>query len=186
MRPSSKRALSLLASIIFFIGTLVLYVKFIQPAYKDINLLRGQLEAKRQQYNDYKSVIDRLRPIFDSFQSATQLQEIFSSVLPTNPMVPQAVAQINGLANASLMGINSININELAAASQKTVLLKGEGIVDLNLTATTNSYDGIKQFLENAQSNIRIFDVKRINIGKKENTNVFNITLDVYAYYQIE
>ena len=175
-----------MVSIIFFIGTLVLYVKFIQPAYKDIDLLRGQLESKRQQYDDYKSVIDRLGPVFDSFQSATQLQEIFSSMLPTNPMVPQAVAQLNGLANASLMGINSMSVNELAAVSQKTVLLKGTGIVNLNLTMTSNSYDGIKQFLENTQSNIRVFNVKRINIGKKETSGAFNVILDVYAYYQIQ
>ena len=176
----------MLVSIIFFIGTLVMYVKFIQPTYKDIDLLRGQLDSKKRENGDYKNVIDRLGPVFDSFQSATQLQEIFSSVLPTNPMVPQAVAQLNGLANASLMGISSISVNELAAASQKTVLLKGTGIIDLNLTMTSNSYDGIKQFLENIQSNIRVFNVKRINIGKKETSGAFNVTLDVYAYYQIE
>ncbi len=186
MRPSSKRALSLLASMIFFIGSLVIYVNFIKPTYDKIDLLRGELETKRQQYGDYKNIIDRLRPVFDSFQSASQLQQSFSSMLPTNPMVPQAVAQINGLARASLMSINSININELAVASQKTSLLKGAGIIDLNLAMNSNSYESIKSFLQNTESNIRIFDVKRINVSKKDNTNSFSVSLDVYGYYQVQ
>jgi len=186
MRPSSKRALSLLVAIVFFIGSLVLYVNFIKPTYRNIDLLRAQLEAKRQQYNDYKSIIDRLRPVFDSFQSAFQLQESFSSMLSTEPMVPQAVAQLNGLASNNLLRISSINVNELAVASQKSVLLKGMGTIDLNLTISSNSYDAIKSFLQNVESNIRIFDVKRITIGRQENTNAFNVNFNVYAYYQIE
>jgi len=186
MRPSSKRALSLLASMIFFIGSLIIYVNFIKPTYGKTDLLRGELETKRQQYADYKSVIDRLKPVFESFQSASQLQQSFSSMLPTNPMVPQAVAQLNGLASASLMSINSININELAVVSQKSTLLKGAGIIDLNLAISSNSYESIKSFLQNVESNIRIFDVKRINVSKRDNTNSFVVNLDVYGYYQAQ
>ncbi len=186
MRPSSKRALSLLASMIFFIGSLIIYVDFIKPTYNKIDLLRGELETERQQYDDYKSVIDRLRPVFESFRSASELQQSFSSMLPTNPMVPQAVAQLNGLASQSLMSINSINVNELAVASQKSALLKGAGIIDLNLAISSNSYESIKSFLQNVESNIRVFDVKRINVSKRDNLNSFVVNLDVYGYYQVQ
>ena len=48
MKPSTKRALSLLGTAAVFVAALLVYALLLRPAYREVNVARGELGARAQ------------------------------------------------------------------------------------------------------------------------------------------
>jgi hypothetical protein len=124
--------------------------------------------------------------------------------LPVGPDVSGALAQIYGIATNANVTIQGAEISTQAvqavAAPATTVgaaaatgsIVKPTGTVSFQVTGSA-SYESFKSFLQELETNIRIFDVTAISLQpaaiaatktQTANMDMFNYTITVVTYYQ--
>jgi len=98
-KPSSKRFVSILLSMFFILAAIVGYSLFVVPALQEAKLLRGEMDAKEQFYDDQRLAIERIKAWLSQFEENAQLQEAMNSILPVGDSRQSLlVAQVSGLA----------------------------------------------------------------------------------------
>jgi hypothetical protein len=199
MRSSTKRLLSALLSLIFLLLALIFFIYFIKPLYSDIESLRSKLLSKQSLINNQKSLIDQFKNLNQDYESQKKNQEIFSLILPQSISVGEALVQISGLLTSNNLNLLSFNVNKpnllsnnQSSKSTSTSFIKPLGIFDINLKAT-GDYSNFKNFLNQLETNIRLFDIKTLTINqtlnidsKNQNKNLLMYDITISTYYQGE
>lgn len=184
MRGSTKRALSILIAAIMFVAAFSVYVYFIKPSYSEISKKRGQLYTKQNQLKDYKTVVGQIQKLLAAYKDLSDAQKSVSQMIPKEPMAPEAINQISGLAVLSGLNLQSLTIKELSVSQGNSPLIKGWGVLRMNVRLG-GTYESMKAFLNNVESNIRIFNVNSIKLDKAGITpNVFSYNFEIDSFYQ--
>lgn len=185
MKGSTKRAFSILIATLFFIAALGVYAYLIKPAYQDINEKRGELYTKTSQLSDYKNTVTQMQKLLAAYDNLAQAQDSVSLMLPVSPSIPQAIYQISSLASGNGLSFQSASVKELAIAP--TVgLVKGKGTLRFNVKLN-GTYESLRSFLGNLETNVRVFNVNSIKIEKFGTlANTFNFNLEIDSYYQAQ
>jgi len=190
MKQTTKRFLSLIISFSLFLVTLIVYFSFIVPANKQGQDEKAQMLSRQDFINSQKSAITQVKNLITSYKGEGQLQEVVSSILPFSADMAGAFSQITGLAQASHLLVanlivgTSIDLPSAGDASSQ-LQIKGYSSEDFQVQMT-GSYEDFKSFLSNLETNIRIFDVRKIEIlpAGKPNQDIYNYNLTVTTYYQ--
>jgi len=179
MKPRTKRTISLLTSVLFLVSALAIYVNLVQPAYQDVQRLRGTLQAKTNLLARQKTIISQVQNLLAQFKSATQLQETVSLALPNNEASSALFHQIQAIARASNLTLDSIAFNLLSLKSGKL------GTIQTTLRLSGN-YAGIKTFLNAIETNVRVMDLVNLKLEQstKPNQDLYGYTVALNAYYQ--
>ena len=61
MRASTKRILSIMISASLLIAVMIIYVKLIQPAYSDIQNLRGEIQARNNLLEEQNHAVNQVQ-----------------------------------------------------------------------------------------------------------------------------
>ena len=206
MKQTTKRFLSMILGVVFVVGSLVIFLQLIRPAYSELLKLKGEKASFQKFLNEEKDAVGKVKLLIAKYNSKDiKIQQVASLVLPTEPDIPGAVAQFYGLAQINNMELRSVSISvsglaqsgspaaqglqpgNLSAALQRPV-----GSLALS-TSLSGSYEDIKKFLFNLQTNIRIFDVKSIAITpviksatdkKIQVIEKYQFSIAVSTYYQ--
>lgn len=191
MKQSTKRLLSLVISFTLFVATLIIYFSFISPANTEEQAIKAEMLSRQNFINNQKAAIGQVKNLINAYKGEGQLQEVVSSILPYSGDLAGAFSQINGLAQANRLLVNSFIAGvpvDLPSVGQKIssqIQTKGYGSVDFQIEMT-GSYGDFKAFLNNLETNIRIFDVKKIGMqpAGKANQDLYTYNLTVATYYQ--
>lgn len=183
MRGSTKRAFSILIAAIMLVVSFAVYVYLIKPSYQEISKKRGQLFTKQNQLKEYKSAVGQIQKLLAAYKDFAEIQKSVSQMIPTEPMIPHAMNQINGIASLSGLSLQSMTIKELSV-SLGTSLVKGRGTLRIN-ARLGGTYESMKAFLNNIESNVRIFNINSIKLDKAGSTpNVFSFNFEIDTFYQ--
>ncbi len=181
MKGSSKRSLTLLLSVLLFIGAILVYSYLISPTYADIQQKQGSLEAKQKQFGEYQKIITQTQQLIAEYQNS---QGDISSILPSDPEIAPAYFQLTQLASNDGLSIQSVDAKEMAIMPTKSSLVNGVGDIRFNVQVV-GSYENLRKFFGDLESNIRIFSVNDLKIESVA-SDVLNISFDVDAYYQTQ
>lgn len=207
MKQSAKRITSMLLALLFLAAAFVLFFDLLQPAYGQVQTLRGQLLAEQNSLGSAKSVVKQVQDLVTAYDNQSQGQGSVGLALPTGEDVAGAVTQIEGIAQNQNLGLTGITVGSpalassagasaAAKASSSAQIVKPMGSFALKLTGSA-SYESIKNFLSQIETNIRIFDVEGISIvpvtppgtvvqkGAPASRDLFNYEISVQAYYQL-
>ncbi len=132
--------------------------------------------------------------MINSYKGEGELQDVVSSILPSSPDLAGAFSQISGLAQVNKLSMERVavsppvNQNISGAAGHASIpqsFVRPVGSVDFQVKMT-GTYEDLKSFLKNVETNIRIFDVKKIDIQPaiKSNQNAYIYDITITAYYQ--
>ncbi len=178
MKPSAKRAISLLISVVLFVVALVIYALLIRPAYDEIVKLRGVLVGKQDLLKEQRGAIDRVNTLVEQYQGTGNLQEIVNLSLPDNEELSSVFSQLYAIARFTGANIEVFGVQPLALKPVKAgTLMKSLGTLRVNLRLS-GSYEAFKNFVRGLETNIRVMDV----ISAKKEGDAHNLVVD--AYYQ--
>lgn len=203
MKQPTKRFLSLIAGVFFLVGSIVIYVQFIQPAYSDTQDVRAQMLSRQALLNSERSAIQQVQKLIKNYSSQGNLQQVISAAIPQSEDDAGALAQIYGLAQASGVAVQSISLSSLgnqqqvvygpaAKKKQQTPLSRPLGYMKVNISAS-GSYEGLKSLISMLAMNMRIFDVQSLDIqpvlaktkGVATSSVSYQYNLTAQTYYQL-
>ncbi len=198
MKQSSKRFLSLVISAAFVVAALIVFFDLVQPIYGDLETLKGQQLSVEQNLANEKTVVSQIQGLLSQYESGGIPTSTLALALPSGPDVAGALAQVYGIAEASGIAIQSVNVSSPAARLQ-TAAAAGAGLKPMGSfslqVAASGSYEALKNFLTELETNIRIFDVTSLAIqpvggatgakGAIPTPDSFTYNIAVNTYYQL-
>jgi Tfp pilus assembly protein PilO len=130
--------------------------------------------------------VNRAQKLFEEYGGISNLQDTLSKALPVEEDVPSIINQLQGIANARGVVIDSLDLNLLPVSSkEQSDALRAVGKVEIDMTVL-GKYDGIKQYLDGLETNVRIMDVKDLTIdGGAGDTDILKYEIVITAYYQV-
>lgn len=189
MKASNKRLFILLGSAALILAVFIIFVVLLQPEYANIQQLRGLLASSNNTYNAASQNVDYVNNLYEKNKiDINQMQDSLKSAVPDQQKVADVVNQIQGIASANNLPIESINLETLPIQQSKanTSLVKGYGVLRVTLKMS-GTYPSFKQFLNLLETNVRIMDARTLRIYQVDpiNKSIFNFELVVDTYYQI-
>lgn len=193
MKQPSKRFLSLLLGVAFLVAAIVIATQFTYPAYEEVRQLKAEKFSKDSFLKKEKEAVKKVRELIaaNSKSDRQQLQQKVRLVLPDEPDVPGAVAQLYGLAlnnnleftsvGFSVGGLSSAqNLKSLTPGTIDAALRRPVGTLTLS-TTLKGSYDDVKRFVSQLGTNIRIFDLKSLALSVGAKTATTTVSFGVGA-----
>jgi len=202
MRASTKRILSAALSLIFIFLAFVVFAMLIKPSYEETQKLRADVLSRQNFIQNQKSLTEQFKKLVSQYDSQEKAQENISLILPQNPAIGEALTQINGLLDLNYLNVLSFNINRplLQSYSSSNInstnaqVIKPLGTIDINFKVVGN-YSDFKNFLNQLETNIRIFNIKTLNISpviivsgdKNQSQNkTLSYDISITTYYQAD
>ena len=202
MRASTKRILSAMLSLLFIFSAFVIVAMLIKPAYEETQKLKADALSRENALNNQKVLVDQFKKLLSQYDSQEKVQENLSLILPQNPAIGEALTQINGLLDLNRLNVLSFNINRPLLQSYSssninstsTQVIKPLGTIDINFKVVGN-YSDFKNFLNQLETNIRIFNIKTLNISpviivsgdKNQSQNkTLSYDISITTYYQAD
>ncbi len=200
MKQSVKRLISSILSLLLVLGAFVVFFNFIQPVYSEVSELKGRVLGQGDLVAREQAVIREVQKLVAVYDQSSALRDSVSAALPQVPDLAGALTQLNGLA-----GLNHLTAQAYALSVPASVIpdearrnpdRPGSGslvrpvnsvIFQIKILGT---YEDLKGFLKNLEANIRVMDVRSLNIqpglGQQsgKTANLFQYDLTVAAYYQ--
>lgn len=184
MKPAVKRLIGVFGSLALLVGALTVFSVLILPATATIQELRGEKVALTNLYNNERRTVDAVGEVFEKFGSVFNLQDTLSLALPTQEDIPSIVNQINGIAKATGVIIDSIDLKLLPInVSSKDDAFKPVGTVRITIDLE-GAYESIKLYLDSIETNVRIMDVQMFEVEGDTESEVLKYTIEIDAYYQ--
>ena len=207
MKPSSRRFVTLILSLILFVLAFVVYASYLKPEYAQVNTLRGTLASKTDLYESQNKILKDVQSLLAKYQGASRIQDTVSLALPNDPNAHILFYQLLNLAKIPAnLSIKSLGVNQslpLRAGSAKS----GSGLPTVGTVQTSLTIDGtyeeFKRLLQILATNIRILDVASFTIIPRSETkntpsagpvpvtpapatpdNKYTFSLSVKVYYQ--
>jgi len=185
MKVSSKRIFSIFSAIALIIATIFVYKSLINPAYEDIKKKKSEIATLENILEEEKDVIGQIKEVIEQYKGQRQLQEALSLTFPIDRNMPNLINDISGLGQVSGLFVKSIFFKDLPIKKAKNSLANGVGVIEVQMKLS-GSYDSLKSFINNLETNVRIFDVTSLNIDSsiKNSEDFMEVALTVHAYYQ--
>ncbi|RKX90930.1 MAG: hypothetical protein DRP84_12385 [Spirochaetes bacterium] len=162
---------------------LILVLSFLfllKPKYNEVKVSGAlNLEAKQESLANKETYLTQLKSLEKNYESLPQSDiSKIDNILPSKEDVPGLLVQIEEIAEANGFNLLSLDISpvqNLAKSKQKSL------INQLLITATIEGgeYSDLKLFLNQLESNLRLFDVKSLNFTSGSNL----YTLNISTYY---
>ena len=185
----------LAAGLVIFL--LVAYFFVLAPKYQTtLAVIKDSIGQKQILYNAQNKKLADLKAISALYKKIdpNDLRK-FNSVLSDKYVKESLFGEIEDIINQNGFIVNSISINDLndlnnqstpGAASPEAGAVSispvpGLGEIDVTLSLSALDYAGFKNLLKVFETNLRLFDVSRINFSSSDNSA--SLTLRTY-YYQ--
>lgn len=180
-----------------------MYGTLVAPSYANVQVLRAEKEQKIRELKAQQDAVNELDKLLQQFQDLKSAQELLTITLPNDPNIPQVVNTLNGLALINSLKIKSVTtqISPLQSLGNPSYV-RNVGAVHTRINVV-GPYENILGFISQIERNVRLMDPDSLNIspGKEETktpspanknspptkvspNNVFNIDIDLQAYYQ--
>lgn len=201
MKQFTKRLLSSVIAIIFIVAAFVVFFNLVRPAYDSVQKMRGEQLSRARFIEDEKAIIGQVKKLVDDYRGEEKIQELVSLVLPLRADAAGALMQLSGLAEANHLTLQTVSVaapalQNIAAevSSQsvgggeggaRTTFIKPIGLLNVQ-GRLVGTYGDFKAFLKQVETNVRIFDVKNINLqpAGKPNQDSYAYEVTITAYYQ--
>jgi len=190
MKPSAKRAFSLLLSALLLVAALFTYGLFIKTEYSQILKLRAKLTGQRVLFQEKQQAIAKVESLIKQYQGSGRLQDTIALSLPNKEDLAAVFNQLQALADFNGLAIEIFNVQALpikpagSEPGRRAGLVRGLGTLRLSLRIA-GSYESLKGFLRGLETNIRVMDLVNLKIESlAKGLLLYNLVVD--TYYQTQ
>lgn len=182
MKDSTKRLYSSLLSLGFIAGSFYVYFSLIVPALSEVHRLRGERVATEIDLAEFKKAAEETRNLQRTYQSVEAFRSNLSQLLPTKENIPPLMNQVYGLAALNQVAVSGVDfqISPPEPAGSRLVFPMSKITVSVRFSG---KYDDMKRFLKDLESNLRMFDIRSVNIsggGRADPLLDVSLTFDTY------
>ncbi len=202
----------MILSVVFLAASFLMFFQLIQPAYSDVQTLKGKELSTKSALEKEQQAIEQAKTLIAQYQSESQAQNNLALAMPAGPNVAGALAQLYGIAQNNGIAINAMSVSapaiQLAQGAQQKSgtasgggqIIKPRGTVSIQVSAL-GSYENLKSFIAQIETNLRVFDLTSFSIqapsggvavvdsgGKgapAANPDLFGYNITVVTYYQL-
>ena len=186
MKPSIKRALSLLLAAGCVAAAAVVYGVVFVPAYREINTLRGTVSAREDALAAQREIIREAQILIAEYENLQALEETVSLALPRGERLAPAVSHLAAIARMSGVRIEALSVRPrpLRAPSQNAAR-KNIGTLEIHMKAE-GSYEGLRAFFAMLETNVRVMDLETLSLNRTGAAaqNLLTGNAVVTTYYQ--
>lgn len=183
MKPAAKRLWAILLSLLFLIGGMVVFSSLVLPAYSEVQTLRGESKALANVLEEEETFVGAASRLLQQYESAADLRRNLSLVLPVKEDIPGAVNQLQGIAKATGVSVEAVNIEFLPLQPQKSTAVLPTGALKINLRLK-GDYASLRSYVQAVETNVRVFDVDSFIISEGGITGPLKANLVIRTYYQ--
>lgn len=191
MNYTIKRNISLLISVTFLIGALVVFFALDWPIFGQIREINKKIAQEEAQYSEQFQAVQTAKSIINQYRGLTGVSQTISLSVPLGTEIENVVAQLDNLATQSGLEVQGINFETPSLPTLKNKngaeIAQQNKILRLTLSLG-GSYESFKTWLASVESNIRLMDVKSISFsslgGEGQGADRFNFKVGIDAYYQ--
>lgn len=169
--------LIVMAGVVFFSLTI--------PKAREIQVLRGERDALEEIVAGERATVEAATELLVQYQSIANLQENLALALPTEERIPDILNQLQGIAKASGVLIESVDLQILPIRSKnQNAVIEPVGTIEARLTAR-GTYESIKLYVDSIGTNIRVMDVDTLRVEGGTEGDVLTYDIVVKSYYQL-
>ncbi len=184
MKPATKRLFSILVSMGFLIGAVVLFSSLALPEYNKIQQLRGEKESLGTVVGEEERLVGIASQLINQYENAADLRNNLALLLPREEATPGIINQIQGIAKGNGVIIEGINVEALPLEYSKTSSVV-EPVGRFKITVQlTGSYGAIRGYIQSLETNVRIIDIDSIAISGGGTSGPLKADLAIKTYYQ--
>lgn len=173
----------LILPIILFFSALVLVFWVLLPLYNDIHSATLIKKQNENNLRDRLKLSANLNRLVNQYNERLAEVESFSKVIPEGQDIPELLVGLEDVASVSGLTFSSVSFKtkDLKAPGFKTLVMEFK---------VKGSYPNFKNYLENLEKSLRIFDVVSVSftgVGPGQssiNINNLEFNLLVNTYYQ--
>ncbi len=194
MKPATKRFASIVISLMFLSGALVVYFTFIQGEYEATMIEKAQRDTRQQFVVEQTENIKKIQELINSYNDRVAAQHVVSIAVPVGPDTASLIAQMNTLASQYNLQFSSFTVANTSAAAQNNQSSTRSGATEIirrSLNSLTfqvrlaGSYASIKSFLSSIENNLRVMDVKTFSMSPIDPTrDSYTADVAITTYYQ--
>lgn len=167
----------LVPALIIMGSALALFI-FVLPNYDSIRELQEAIVVRKEILSDRESLIKKIGDLNRTFQSNLVNVAKISSALPKDKKLAELTSSINTISAQSGADLVSAKYSVSGRKKEKEFDVV---FVELRLSGT---YQSFTKFLELTEQNIRISDVKSVNISPEgKDANLLKIGVNFDAYF---
>lgn len=166
----------LIPALIIMASSLIFFI-FVLPGYDSIKELNEGITIREGILVDRESLIEKVNSLNREYQTNLVNVAKISSALPKDKKLPELISSIDAITAQSGNSLLSTKYSILDKTKDRKVNIVS---VEARLSGT---YEGFTSFLRLLEQNIRISDVKNLNVspeGKDGNLLKINIDFDTY------
>ncbi|MFB6212310.1 MAG: type 4a pilus biogenesis protein PilO [Candidatus Magasanikbacteria bacterium] len=183
MRASTKRILSILLSALFLIGVVVVSVTLIKPSVEKILKDKRKLFSKRNLYKTQKKAVEDVQGVINRFESFKKARTGVNLALPLKKNSTEIIRQVNAIARTSGVNLRSFSSQNMPFEETDRPLTRRLGSIEVNVSIE-GGYSQTKKFIDLLESNVRIFNIKSMQLASDESGRKFNSNIVFKAYFQ--
>lgn len=184
MKPATKRLLSVLVSFALLVGAMIAFSSLVAPAYRDIQQLRGEKKSLEAVIAEEEQLVVTAGRLLNESRNAADLRDSLSLVLPREEAIPGVVNQVQGIAKATGVVVEGIDIETLPLDYSPTSSIV-EPVGSFKVTVRlSGGYEAIKSYIQSLETNVRIIDVDSMAVSGGGVKTPLKVDLGVRTYYQ--
>ena len=184
MRSATKRLISVLVSLGFLIGAIIVFSSLVLPAYRDVQQLRGEKKSLETVVEEEEQLITTANRLLTEYQSAANLQNSLSLVLPREEALPGMINQIQGIAKSTGVTIEGMNVENLPLEHSRTSSIV-EPVGSFKVTIRVKGdYTALRSYIQSLETNVRIIDVDSFALSSGGAAGPLTVDLVLRTYYQ--
>lgn len=164
MRASTKRILSILLSGVFLIALIVVSTTLIKPEFDRVMEKRALLFSKQSLLQNQQNAVSQVQELINTFQNFDTLQSTVSLALPTEENNTLMLNQITAISRNAGVSIESYETFSNSFEDAEESLTQRLGSTETSIIVT-GEYSDVKNFVNLLETNVRIFNVKEINLS---------------------
>ncbi len=158
-------------------AALLLFWVFDAAAYQRVSALKSAIAERRQVLADRRSILADVSRLHQQYQQHAGEIAKFSAIIPTKKDIAEMVSSLDAIATQSGLQISEISTGESLQAKESYLPLL------LTIKAKGN-YNGLVNFLDGVERNIRLVNVDTLEVARDENQpSVLNMTIKGNAYF---
>ncbi|MDP3991563.1 MAG: type 4a pilus biogenesis protein PilO [Candidatus Colwellbacteria bacterium] len=184
MKPATKRLVSILISLVFLVGAVILFTSLVLPAYRTIQELRGEKSALAAVFEKEEKLVKAAGRLLNEYQNARDVRDTLSLVLPTEEATSGIINQVQGIAKTTGVAVDGINVEAAPLEFQDTGSV-AEPVGILKITVRLRgSYEGLRSYIQSIETNVRIIDVDSFVVVGGSTKDPLSANLVIRTYYQ--
>lgn len=198
MKQSAKRLVSMVVALAMTVAAFIIFFKLTQPVYQNVQAIKGEQVSRQAFIDGKKAAIREVQRLIKNYRDDAELQDAQTAVqisFPIDAEIASALVQLNGLAVLNNLTVQSIGISDSPAKAERlsssnssksrASFAKPFNKISFAVSASGN-YEDMKRFLENLETNLRLFDIESMNVNpqSRPGQSQYQYSIRVMAYYQ--